>query len=368
MIDVGPDSETSLLRILLVDDEPERHGGLSDLLSGHATLRSLHPADVTADDLADIDLVSVDEYFDDGWFAGLDGLSASLRNEDGLAVAAAFMSHARTLNKEFAVSLHSGELARLAAGLPSAAREPLTAAQHDLDWVFAYGPEDFGPRVVELARGVRLATDSSASFRDDAGASWLRLPGGPWNATALDHILACRPPAHGLAENTGGRSYLRWLVQRVLPYPSFLYDNNHASNLLGISIESFGDLAMHPDLASVRYEGPMRSFCGTRWWRAGLLSLLSMAGSASWQPSDTRAKALSGSFGIDLEPLKFDQTVVTYDAESNVVQVGADVDESMRINVDGWPVFADDPWALRSDAQSDAALLRLASPSDRDRA
>lgn len=353
------------VRILLVDDQPDRLNTIVSLLRQRADVKVVHPSHVVVDDLVEVDLISVDEYFDDDWFVELEGLSASLRNEDGLAVAAAFRSHARTLNKSFAVALHSGNLAQLAAGIPAASREPLTAAQHDLDWVFALESEDFGDRLIELAIGVRQALNSPSSFRDDAGTNWLGVPALAWRATAQDQIQSCRPPAHGLAENTNGRSYVRWLAQRILPFPSFLYDASHAANLLGITPASFESISEWLAGKDVDYRGPLGQFLGTRWWRAGLQSLLANTGVTAWDTSVERAKAISEAVGLELESLSFDQTVVTYDAEARVVEVGADLATSFRLNLDGWPVFADDPWASAEAIRDDPALLHMTSRLDR---
>ena len=353
------------MKILLVDDEPERHEGLISRMRHRAKIVSLDPSDVTLADLADIDLVSVDEYFADEWYGSIADLSASLRNEDGLAVAAAFRSQARGLSKDYAVSLHSGELARLAAGLPVSTREGLTAAQHDLDWVFAYGSDAFGERLVDLAVAVRSATQSGSSFREDAGASWLQAPDTSWKLVAQDQIEDCRPPAHALAENTGGRSYVRWLAQRILPYPTFLYDQNHSANILGILPESFQAIASLGKVRPIEYRGPLQSFLGQRWWRAGWQGLLREAGVTTWDTSSAKAEALSRVLDTTLLPLPHEQTVVTYDLESRVVDVGADLTVSVRLNLDGWPVFADDPWASSAATASDPSLLRLVARADR---
>lgn len=361
------------LKILLIDDEPDRHAGLGLQLRSRADILVRDPSDVSLDDIADVDLVSVDEYLGAEWaYAVSDGhLSGpvSLRNEDGLAVAAALRSQARSSERDYGVTLHTGELARLAAGLPARGREPLTAAQHDLDWVFSYGDDRFGERLLELAKAVRSAAAARLDIQADFGAAWLRLSGSAWERSAREQIEDCRPPAHALAENTRGRSYIRWLAQRILPYPTFLLDDSHGANLLGITEESFVELVAQQviqDLA-VSYSGPLNGFYGRRWWRAGLQFLLTLAGAEPWDTAQDRAAAVAALVGQPLQSLQHDFPVVTYDEEGVLLRIDANPSDAVRLQADGWPIFADDAWAEISRVQTNDRLLRLVALSERSR-
>ena len=366
--------EVTPVRILLVDDEPGRHLGLKAALRDKATVVVRDPSEVLESDLSGVDLVSVDEYLGSDWEArvreGGGYETIALRNEDGLSVAAAFRSQARSQNRNFAVSLHTGDLDKLASGLPDNTKEALTAAQHDLDWVFRFGGEDFGPRLLELAYAVRSATESATSMQQDFGAAWLRLPTEvSWAETARDQIEDCRPPAHGLADNTKGRSYLRWLAQRILPYPTFLIDDYHAANLLGITSASFTILVEHisnPELYA-SYSGPLEGFSGRRWWRAAWQQYIMDCGANPWDSSADRTDALRERTGLSLEPLLNDQAVVLYDGSGKLVSIDGDPNRAVRLQADGWPTYADDPWGNVESVRSDSGLLRLVSNFDRSR-
>lgn len=361
------------VKILLIDDEPERHKGLREALRGKAQIVLRHPSEVEESDLHGMDLVSVDEYLGSEWAATVQlvGLQSgiALRNEDGLSVAAAFRSQARMSGNSFAVSLHTGDLDRLAAGLPDQTKEPLTAAQHDLDWVFRFGTDGFGPRLVQLAHAVRSATAAAGSIQSDFGTSWLCLPDTAWAVTARDQIEDCRPPAHGLADNTKGRSYLRWLAQRILPYPTFLLDRFHCANLLGITSASFESLERH-EMAidgQTSYAGPLQAFAGNRWWRAAWQQILLDAGADPWDSSADKAAALSDRTGSTLVALEQDQPVVVYDSDGKLVTIDGDPRSAVRLQADGWPTYADDAWATVESIRTDPSLLRLVSNFDRSR-
>ncbi|MFI8524883.1 hypothetical protein ACIGB8_10570 [Promicromonospora sukumoe] len=366
--------------ILIVDDMPERHTlavEAAGVQGENVVVR--HPLDLEEEDLFDVDLVCVDEYLGDEWASVVrdraDGLVA-LRNEDGLAVAAALRSRARLNDDEgrpgFGVALLTAALADLAAGLPEPHQEPLTAAQHDLEWVFRFneGASTNLPRMIELARAARSLINGPAKFGDDSGAGWLELPESDWESTAAAQIDDCRPPAHDLSFSTRGRSYLRWMTQRILPYPTFLLDALYASNLLGISRDSFVELADSESLSRLgaQYVGPLSdTFAGPRWWRAGLQQFLLDCGSSQWEPTPVRAEAVRNYTGLDLTSLESQQAVITYSYGGFVTSSDASAEDAVRIQIDGWPVYADDPWALLSDVGEDVDLRRLVAFDDRAR-
>lgn len=372
-------SDFPKVRILLVDDKPDRLKGLRQSLKDTADVVIRHPLDVTSQDLQGVDLVSVDEYLGDDWehtMATEPYLSrTSTRNLDGIAVAASFRSqirrtvHVSTGVPNFAVSLHTAELAILGEDLPSHNRESLTAAQHDLDWVFEFNAAGLGSRFVQLALAVRSAGLAASAFRDDSGAGWLALPDENWNSTALEQIEVCRPPAHALAENTQGRSYLRWLAQRILPYPTFLLDEPHSANLLGIALSSFEKLNDWAETQSraISFAGPLNAFLGRRWWRAGWQQLLADAGVSSWDSAEVRAAAIGELTGLPVVSLSNSQPVVVYDADGAVVSIDVDANDAVRLQADGWPVYADDPWGELDDVRNDDRLNRLVSIVDRPR-
>lgn len=370
-------SNSPKLRVLLVDDEPQRLRGLRSLFFEQVEFIIRDPFDVEAEDLLNIDLVSVDEFLGDEWLtateSGAQSSPASTRNRDGLAVAASFRSQTRTAitgdPERTAVTLHTGALERIAEGLPQERREALTAAQHDLEWVFSWEAEDFGPRLIALAQAAHGASLHASRETRDFGAGWLNLPGAEWSETARAQIEDCRPPAHALAQNTSGRSLVRWLAHRILPYPTFLLDRSHAANLLGVTQRSFDRFVSsdHAQQYEISYTGPLNDFLGRRWWRAGLQQMLVDVDRYQWDSSADRAQALADTAGVDLTPLTHDQPVVAYDSNGRVSSIDADAEQAVRLQADGWPVFADDPWALIHVASADSDLRSLVAQSERHR-
>ncbi|WP_454113006.1 hypothetical protein [Microbacterium maritypicum] len=370
-------SESRKLRVLLVDDQPRRLYGLEGLFGEQVDFVFRDPFEVEPDDIIDVDLISVDEFLGDEWLlateSGEHSSPATTRNRDGIAVAASFRSQTRRAithdEERTAVTLHTGALEEIAAGLPRARQEALTAAQHDLEWVFYWEESSFGSRLISLARAAQGAAEYAKSDSGDFGASWLTLPNQHWTDTARAQIEDCRPPALALAQNTTGRSLVRWLAHRVLPYPTFLLDRSHAANLLGISLDAFDTLSTTDYFTTYgsAYTGPLHEFLGRRWWRAGLQQLLADQDRFQWDTAGDRASALREASGLDLEALTSQMPVVAYDADGHVTSIDADPNVSVRLQADGWPVFADDPWALVELAAEDPALRGLVAQSERHR-
>lgn len=267
------------------------------------------------------------------------------------------------------MTLHTGALERIAEGLPQERREALTAAQHDLEWVFSWEAEDFGPRLIALAHAAHGASLHASREPRDFGAGWLNLPGAEWSETARAQIEDCRPPAHALAQNTSGRSLVRWLAHRILPYPTFLIDRSHAANLLGVTEDSFDRLAAteHAQRYEISYSGPLNDFIGRRWWRADSSRCLSTWTGTNGILPQTALELWLETTGVDLTALTHDQPVVAYDSSGRVSSIDADADQAVRLQADGWPVFADDPWALIRVASADSDLRSLVAQSERHR-
>jgi hypothetical protein len=159
---------------------------------------------------------------------------------------------------------------------------------------------------------------------------------------------------------------LRWFSQRILPYPTFLTDENHSAHLLGITVESFLEIEKSGYLNQLngRYKGPLQEFIGARWWRAALQWALEVIDVDPWSSPRKKAEALTSASGIRLDPLKVDDPVVVYDGQSKVVSIDTDISRAVRIQADGWPVFADDPWSSLPLVVADPRLRQLVALGD----
>lgn len=357
-------------RVLIVDDTPERH---TLLPQGDVDFQVLHPLDLEDSNLVGVDLICVDEYLGSDWAAEIQrrvGDLPALHNADGLAVAAALRSRARLADRSgdlgFAVAVFSAELDKLSDNLPKARQEQLTASLHDLEWVFRFegGPAAFGSRVEEFAYAAQSIAGIDVATSSDA---WLGLGREPWADLARAQIDDCRPPQSSLARSTSGRSYLRWFAQRILPYPTFLMDGVYAAHSLGLEVASFRADAVQRLLEShhARYEGPLgEKFLGTRWWRAALQHILTEVGTSLWDEPREKAEALSKAIGAELESLQATNPVVCYGPDGDIVAIDAEASDCVRVQLDGWPLYADEVWVHRDVARTDPAVRALVAHDD----
>jgi hypothetical protein len=359
--------------VLFVDDDPDRLQGLRiELDDRGARTSALHPAELEDADLDDVTLVSVDQYLGATWddyLLRLQELSLAAKPADGLAVAAAITSRLRARDQLSSVALHTADIGRLGAGIPASHREPLLAAQHDLDWVFRFDGAiegDLAGRIYALSAAVENLPSTWAASSDDFGSEWLGLPkDASWGDLALQQIEDCRPPTHALSANTGGRAVVRWLAQRILPYPTFLIDAQHCAVSLGATLESF--LISADRLRGTAYAGPLRGFLGDRWWRAGIqFDIASVDPEGDAVTSSELLSKFNEEFGTDLVPLSHDRPVIAYDANGRALPEPIEQRDGVRLQPDGWPVFADDAWATRAATTDDPLLRALVAHAERE--
>ena len=346
----------SMPQILIVDDDPDtvRSSTRLEFAPEDAHLVIRHPREVTPDDLATCTVVAVDHYLSD--WTERDRQPPAMKPANGFAVAAVLRSQMRIGEPGPAIVILTGELPRLAGGLPLKAAEHLLAWQHDVEWVFPKGGI-VTPRLTAMSRAVeKLWEVWSTSFpSDDAIASgwleWLDLKDVQWRGVALDHILQTRPPIHSVSTQTTGASVLRWFLQRVLPYPAFLTDTHWTAARLGVTAlwlvrEIQTGSGLSGLLTDCQYSGAFADFSGPRWWRAGLANMIVEL--TDGQPFDRTAlqagiqKLSSGAPDFLAE----ERPILAVDPRTMESTLIVEADKAVRISPDGWPVYADDAWAL----------------------
>jgi hypothetical protein len=366
---------------LIVDDEPEgEHYVVRDLKRFGMDAAVLHPRDVTEMSVQRATVIAVDEYLTN--WAERDEAPPALRPADGIALAAIFRSQAESAappTARVAIVIRTGDLQRLSSGLPQATAEHLVAAERDVDWVFPKASlanePDTSARLASLGHAV--ASLPSFTEQPDVGplaalGAWLGLKDETWAAAALRDVEDCRPPIHDLAEHSGGRSVLRWLAQRVLPYPGFLIDDARLAVRLGVTRSAVsrvlaGKSRLSAELSSTRYSGALADFLGDRWWRAGINDFLRREAGESVLGSDAIANVLTRLAGRRLERLDIGRPVLCLDEDLKPIEVPTDVESAVRVLPDGWPSWADEAWMEMSTLVADPSLLRLVAPSDRGR-
>ncbi len=343
-----------------------------------------HPETVAPEDVQDRHVIVIDEYLE--LWPEVHGLDVPITRSprDGLAVAATLrtfldvqaeaaeqrrqIGESSQSSRPTAFVIRTGNLARLAAGLNARAGQHLVAAQHDVEWVLPRARQAQDPaaevRVALLAKAVSDLPTSwlAEEDADEQTLRWLGLEDQPFFSAAAEQA---RPPLSSLAEHTAGRSVLRWFLQRVLPYPTFLLDEMRAAALLRVAPRTLralmGDEVQASVFDGVTYRGALADFDGPRYWRAGLQALL-MRARVEYDagPRD----ALSALTGTQVIGLREGDPVVTID-ESQRSAFVKEASECVRVRPDAWPAYADDAWVTVDEAVASRALRHQVIAADR---
>lgn len=369
--------------ILFLDDgQSVTERDLRALLEPQAvTLRLLHPEEVEQDDLERCNVVVVD-YFLEDWPQRDDAASVARAPRDGLAVAATLRSRLlppldrRSLSaapaRPLAFALWSANLSAATFGLPAAVRAHVFARENNLEWAFDRGEITSGAAIVQvadLAHAVRLLPEDWPG-RDDGDAAvqklagLLALPDGPWAEDALDQVLSCHPQVFELSERSHGLVLLRWLLHRVLPYPTFLLDEDYLRARLRLDALPEDPAApLWEALEPARYRGILPRFGGRRWWRAGVEHWL-------WDATQERSGDPSAVRGVALElggtaTRQWRQPVVVSDANLRRRRELMEIGDTVRLQPDDWPPYADHAYGSREEAREEPTLAAMVDQLDR---
>jgi hypothetical protein len=348
------------------------------VLREKARVAVVHPNEIAESHLRDVSVILVDLRLD-YWPERDEAKSIAMQPKDGLAVSRVLRSFAAnaSLNAPKAYAILSANLDDLPAGSPVRGREHIIARSIDLDWVFSKA----GPKGSDgLLNQVTILAEAVSSFpmewpeSVDASAALIlellglkRMP--PWHHRALEDLEACRPPLHDWANATNGMSVMRWLLHRVLPYPTMLLDSTYLAARLRVTPRSLRD-ALNDDavakvLGRVEYKGILRNFDGARWWRAGIESLLwKWTAGNPFEPTKL-ADALRENLPAELSHVEF-QPVVILDDSFRPMDGLRSIEDAVEIQPDDWPAFADPAWIAREDAQSNPELVPFVLAKDRD--
>lgn len=368
--------------IYLIDDE-DQNAAASQLEQLGVDAGYLYPTEVTDEHLSKATLLAVDEFFDlrapapnEDWDVPHD-LPPALVPSDGLALAAVLRSAAHNMKgraTRLGITLRTGDLDTLTQGLPQAVRQPLVAAQYDIEWALpkadTRGSASSAQQLVSLAFALHnYPSDWESSSPIEVGIDWIDIPREPWENNAKTHVAACRPPANTATTTAHGLTWLRWLAHRALPYPGFVVADAYAAAMLGITVESFRTAASEISseigdlLAAITYRGPLSDLYNARYWRAGLAHVARSVVADEFDADDPRIVGDGLSRRYDgLIPLDIDSPVVAIDEDYSPLDEPVERNDAVRLAPDGWPPFADPAWATRSSATS-PGLARLVAPS-----
>ncbi|MCM0674005.1 hypothetical protein NCC78_04710 [Micromonospora phytophila] len=374
--------------VVIIDDEDQL--AFAELLQDEGLdAISLHPDDLDGDILAKATTVIVDQYLDNWSSRSRSSIPFAMKIPDGLSLASVLRSHVEASGDRkgppaSAVSfvLRTGEAEKIGAGLPRAAREYLLAGQYNLEWVFdkGYLPEAGKPssaaRIAQLAIATASLPSDWGPESGDPGARWLRLPQSDWAEDARWQVEQCRPPQHVVAQRTAGRAWLRWFLHRILPFPTFLIDGRKVAASLGLTTSALeevlqSDSELKRKLDEALYQGPLNTFMGLRWWRAGvghvINEMLQECGLEDELDLASIGFAASSLHGSALPRLNIDDPVLELSADYSVSADPISASDAVRLQPDDWPPYADEPWAHRKhlESEADPDLMALVVSMDR---
>jgi hypothetical protein len=355
--------------VVIIDDQLSKVQALADDLRSHHLVETIEPWHLTDAILRDGTVFVIDLFFKD--WPGRDRLSPSAQVFDGIALAAMIRANARANGRRTPiVALNTGHAEEFSE-LPREIREHAIARAHDLEWVFLKNDSASSVPTHERIFALLDAQRRLPSrWRADAGEQQL-LEVLSADVGELSEILDSWPPIREVGEDSAGIALLRWLLHRILPYPTFLLDSRYIAARLGITCDSLqrlaaadGDLA--GELARCRYAGILADFDGPRWWRSRLEQMLwTVAPSGSSLPAG--AADLQAHSPIELERSTCQNGVVVLSADYTAHDQPVSVAKAVRIRLDDWPPYAEQPWATIAEAMKDHGLRERVLPLDRPR-
>ena len=353
--------------MLVVDDRPDNSMRLA--LEAEVEVVVVSPEDVTFENLSKASLVLVDYKLDEWQQAS--NLCLASRPPDGLALASVLrrhLGHGRWDDEESAhrrlpaIALHTAELVDLAGHLPHENRHHMLATLNNLEWVFGKSDADRFVQIVDLSKAMQgLAEWLDA---DEPRLSQLLGLDNEASSRLLDDIESCRPPLHEMSDWSKGLAVIRWLLHRILPYPTMLIDSNHLAARFGVlptdALQQSADI-----LEDCKYKGILAHFFGPRWWRARVEQKI-------WEGTDGGYS--SSEQLVELARVWLDPTVKGAPGPYPVVCVDDNFQSTcnlqpigmcVRIQPDDWPAYAEPAWMEQDQIRHDPTLRNLVMREDR---
>lgn len=356
-------SVMKLPTILIVDDELQAAKGLKKRIDDKARVITRTPDELKVTDLRNADLILVDfELQEEGWEP-----AEVTESPNGLALGAVLREQIRSLDRKqvTGVALYTGQLDQISGTIPNEVRGFVVARLTNLEWVFEKGQTDTQVTVVSLAHAIRSLPRAWPEGAHDATTQLHRFLGLQSTAsffrTASEDIAACHPPIHELSNASHALAVVRWLGQRILPYPTFLMDRIGLAARLRLTPRRLkplldGRSRFAEAMKGIAYDGALADLYGPHWWRAGLDELVFewSSGTGEIEPLQAEISSLAG------KKLKFldSEVVPVIDAGYRAERL-ASIESALRLRPDDWPVFADDAWAEREEVEGDPSLRGL---------
>ncbi|MCL2482920.1 MAG: hypothetical protein FWF43_05815 [Propionibacteriaceae bacterium] len=365
--------------VLIIDDR-DQAAVVADLSLAGVDARWIPPNDLTYESIEQADLILIDEFLEEWPCRDQLKNRPGLYVRDGLALAGVIRSHLENRGsavtadqspRRTAIALRTGHLNVLAAGVPAFMRAIAVARRHDLEWVVEKGLSTPTKALAEVAYGAASLPEEWNPQLPTTQMEWLGLRDQMWCDGALSQIEQCRPPWSMLAETSAGRHWLAWFLQDILPFPTFLVDDLRAAGYLGLHTEALelllnGQSPLADRLRSCVYTGHLAGVAGRRWWRVGISDVRSfILESAPGRTANDIAHGAITLHGTPLPCLKVVAPVFEIDSSYNVVVDPVEVTDAVRLQPDGWPPYADDPWMRTESIDDEPELAKLIVMQDR---
>jgi hypothetical protein len=352
-------------RVLIVDDRPD---GDADSIAAGLRGRGLtvtvdHPADVRPSQLRSVDLLLVD-YELTQWDQS--NLAVANTCSTGWSLAAVLRDAARLIDRRStaaATAILTSRIDSATVPFTSAGREHITAELNGIEWVFDKSDEALGSKILELAKACK-AVRRDWSRQDIFNA--LGVKAG--DSSRESDVLRCRPPLAESLRWQDGLGFIRWMIQKILPYPTFLIDEYQLGARLGLSVNDVralvsGNSKLAKELARERYIGVLSQFLGNRWWRVGVDAVLWRI--TSGRPTDVkRLQAVaSGVLGGVCEPLPEGAFNLVVCLDEGLLPLPRPVDVSLAVRIwpDDWPPYATQAWASAEQVEESERLKQIAA-------
>ncbi len=185
-------------------------------------------------------------------------------------------------------------------------------------------------------------------------------------------VQACHPPIYELTQWSHGLAFVRWMLQRILVYPCFLWDQHRLAARLRIDVEELGNVLgerskLAGRLAKFQYKGILSDFNGTRWWRAAVELFLWKITDGDSQNNAKLAGALQDLAGRPLKRTTAERPVVCINPNYKPLNRFYTLSEVVRVQPDDWPDYADPAFMTIEEVSVGNALRNLVVPEDLDK-
>ncbi len=337
-------------RIILLDSEQSTFEVQRNL----AVLEQVHPNEVSVQQLFKSDLVLIDYKIND-WTAHLDCDVEIIIPADGLTLAHNIRRILAALPDKTppAVALITNEYASAANPLPRTTQPYTLARLNGIEWVFRK-EEQLGAQVESLARACSpklysVLEGATTEERLEMLTSYLGIESESDKDDLVEDVAFCAPPIHDLLRWGDGISVLRWLLHRILPYPTMLVADTYIATRAQCNLAQLraGLKANdNPTFRSAAYLGPGAALFSDRFWRSKLERLFS----DHCPDGSTKAirRFLADTLDIDLDPCEEQSVELTSLERGYGYDIGP-LRDCTGAQIDDWPPYASSPWVLNND-------------------